>query len=121
MIKQARHAVLPVVALGSTGLRRTPSTVILAAACSILCAAAAQASPVSPLPASDYTVQSACAAPARRARGVPGGNTGGEDGGGACAHPSAGHDDDPCDRPRQRRGRRRRPASAGSAERLLPR
>ena len=66
MIKRARHAVLPVVALGSTELRRKPSSVVLAAACSLLCAAAAQASPVSPLPASDYTVQSACAAPAPR-------------------------------------------------------
>ena len=66
MIKQGRYAVLLVVALGLTGLRRTPLTVILVVACVILCAPGAQASTVSPLPASDYTVQSACAAPARR-------------------------------------------------------
>jgi len=35
---------------------------------------------------------------------VPGGNIGGKDGSGACAHPSAGDDDDPCNHPRQRCG-----------------
>jgi hypothetical protein len=45
------------------GWRRI-SVAILAAACSMLCASAARAGTVSPLPASDYAVQSACAAPA---------------------------------------------------------
>jgi len=40
------------------------SLIWLATAYSTLCASAAQASTVSPLPASDYTVQSVCAAPA---------------------------------------------------------
>jgi hypothetical protein len=37
--------------------------VVLTAVCSMLCAPAVQAGAVSPLPASDYTVDSACAAP----------------------------------------------------------
>jgi Subtilase family len=44
---------------GSRGI----SVAILAMACSMFCAPAVQASRVSPLPASDYTVDSACAAP----------------------------------------------------------
>jgi Subtilase family len=64
MIERGRHAVLFVVALGSTGVRRKPLLVALAFAFALLCTSAAQASTVSPLPASNYTVQSACAAPA---------------------------------------------------------
>jgi hypothetical protein len=41
-----------------------PLVAVMTAVCSVLCASAAQAGPVSPLPASDYTVQSVCAVPA---------------------------------------------------------
>ena len=47
----------------------TFALVWFAAGCSLLCMAAAQAHTVSPLPASDYTVQPACAAPAPRHMG----------------------------------------------------
>ena len=64
MIKRGRYAVLLVVALGSTGVQRRPSIGALAFAVAMLWVSAAQAGTVSPLPASDYTVQSVCAAPA---------------------------------------------------------
>jgi Subtilase family len=46
-----------------TRVRAASSLLVLVAACAILCAPAARASTVSPLPASDYTVRSACKPP----------------------------------------------------------
>ncbi len=48
----------------STRAIAVSSLIWLASVCSVLCASAAQASTISPLPAADYTARSACAAPA---------------------------------------------------------
>ena len=86
---------------------RAASSVVLVMACLMLCVSSAQACVVSPLPASDYTVAVGVRCARSRARGLPGGNAGGEDCGCAGLHPPVGDHEGPCDHGGQSRGRRR--------------